>query len=107
MWRKNVIPLGSMRNLKSRAIYTKGNHIVEKWSKMIFFVAIIFFGTDDWKGDLRTLNEMVKTKQSNADITERIDEFIRSHSNGKQLSYYTLKDEFHFKDSKNKLIFLD
>lgn len=37
--------------------------------------------TKDWKGDLRTMKKMAKTKQSEADIFKHLTEFIRSHSN--------------------------
>lgn len=42
--------------------------------------------TKDWKRDLRMLKKMAKTKKSDADIYERLIEFIRSHSNVKKLS---------------------
>lgn len=40
----------------------------------------------DWKDDVQALDEMVKTKQSKADMIKLAAEFIRSHSNVKQLS---------------------
>lgn len=45
-----------------------------------------FFAIKDWKDDFRTLDEMTKTKQSKADVIELVTEFVRSHSNAKQLS---------------------
>lgn len=50
------------------------------------WLLITFSLNKDWKNDLRSLDEMVKTKQPRADIIEHITEIIRSHSNIKQLS---------------------
>lgn len=53
-----------------------------------FLFALTF--AEDFKGDFRTLNEMAKTKRSTANFLERINEFVRSYSNVKQLSYFCL-----------------
>lgn len=49
-----------------------------------YFIALSL--KKDWNGDLRKLRVMVKTKQSKAGMTKLVTEFVRSHSNMKQLS---------------------
>lgn len=39
-----------------------------------------------WKGDLNTLDKIVRTKQSKTRIIKHINEIVRSHANVKQLS---------------------
>lgn len=40
----------------------------------------------EWKCDLHSLNEMLKTEKFKADILKELTEFIRAHSNIKELS---------------------
>lgn len=49
-----------------------------------FFYAISI--NKDWKRDLRALKKMAKGKQSDAELSKVLSEFIRSHSHVKQLS---------------------
>lgn len=80
-----------------------GYSIAVAWEYTSIFILIRFLGclvplvlacfffafsiTNDWKGDLRKLNEMANTKHpSEAKIFKQLIEFIRSHSNAKQLS---------------------
>lgn len=49
-----------------------------------FLLALAF--VEDWKDDLRAINEMAKTKQPNVDILKRINGLVRSYTNVKQLS---------------------
>lgn len=49
-----------------------------------------FSFANDWKGDMRILDRMVKTKERKqnrqADISKQVTEFIRTHSYVRQLS---------------------
>lgn len=49
-----------------------------------FLIALSFI--DDWKGDLRTLDEMARTKQCQVNLSKQVAEFIRTHSRVRQLS---------------------
>lgn len=49
-----------------------------------FLIALFF--ANDWKGNLQKLNEMAQTKQSEADISKQVTEFIHTHSQVRQLS---------------------
>lgn len=42
----------------------------------------------DWKVDLQTIDKMTEKKKPKADILKPLSEFIRAHSNVKQLSIH-------------------